>query len=80
MHGRGTIMHLHQLSTSPWPERDVASYLDFVVRSGCSGTPVVTGISLLHWLPPLHPLEVLPHTSAKETKVARYGKSIGSLD
>ena len=28
------------------------------------------GLPDIHWLPPLCPLEVLPHPSAKETKVS----------
>ena len=51
--------------------KDARSYLDFVVRGGCSGTPVGAGISILHWLSNLRPLEVLPHPSAKQTKVGR---------
>ena len=35
----------------------------------CPGVPAGAGLPDIHWLPPLCPLEILPHPSAKETKV-----------
>ena len=38
--------------------------------SWCSGVSASASLPYIHWLPPLCPLEVLPHPSAKETKVS----------
>ena len=40
-----------------------------LLQSWCSGVSSGTGLPDIHWLPPLCPLEVFTHPSAKETKV-----------
>ena len=38
----------------------------------CPGVDAGVGLSDIYWLPPLCPLEILPHSSAKETKVGSH--------